>query len=68
MQTIFRMILFFLRAARHPADSDGRPTAGARVLAMVLLVPWHPYHSDCTAVCRLALRDVYSPKATGTSL
>ena len=23
----------FLRAARHPADSDGRPAAGAQVLA-----------------------------------
>ena len=31
----------FLRAARHPADSDGRPTAGAQVLARVPVVPWH---------------------------
>ena len=29
----------FLRAARHPADFDGRPTAGAQVLATVLKVP-----------------------------
>ena len=35
----------FLRAARHPADSDWRPTAGAQVLARVPKVPWHPYHS-----------------------
>ena len=37
---------FFLRAARHPADSDRRrPTAGAQVLVRGPMVPWHPYHS-----------------------
>ena len=32
-------------AARHPADFDGYPTAGAKALASVLLIPWHPCHS-----------------------
>ena len=36
---------FLLRAARHPVDSDGRPTAGAQVLARVSLIPWYPYFS-----------------------
>ena len=34
-------------------DSDGRPTAGARVLVMVLKVPWHPYHSGPALHCRV---------------
>ena len=46
----------FLRAARHPADSDARPTAGARVLAMVLMVPWHLYHSGPAPHCTVSSR------------
>ena len=30
---------FFLHVARHPADSDGRPTAEAQVLVRVSIVP-----------------------------
>ena len=30
---------FFLHVARHPADSDGRPTAGAQVLVRVSMIP-----------------------------
>ena len=68
--SFLRTFLVFFCAARHPADSDGRPTAGAQVLARVPMVPSHPYHSGpaLPAECRLALRDVYSPKATGTLL
>ena len=47
---------FFLRAARHPADSDGRPTAGAQVLARVPHLPWHPYHSGPALHCRVPSR------------
>ena len=43
----------FLRAARHPADSDGRPTAGAQVLARVPEVPWHPCLSGSALHCRV---------------
>ena len=50
-----RRFLFF-RAARHPADSDGRPTAGAQVLARVVKVPWHPYHSAPALHCRVPSR------------
>ena len=46
----------FLCAARHPVDSDERPTAGTRVLAMVLRVPWHPYHSGTALHCRVPSR------------
>ena len=46
----------FLRAARHPADSDGRPTAGAQVLATGPKVPWHPYHSGPALHCRVPSR------------
>ena len=48
--------LFFLRAARHPVDSDGRPTAGAQVLARVRKLPWHPYHSGPALHCRVPSR------------
>ena len=34
----------------------GRPTAGARVLAMVSLVLWHPYHSGPALHCRVPSR------------
>ena len=53
------MVFFFgfFRAGRHPADSDGRPTAGAHVLARVSMAPWHPYQ-HCNGECRLALRAV----------
>ena len=44
---------FFLRAARHPADCDGRPTAGAQVPARVPMVPWHPYHFGSALHCRV---------------
>ena len=51
VQYTIRMILsqFFLRAARHPADSDGP-------LAMVSLVLWHPYHSGPALHCRVPSR------------
>ena len=39
------LLVFFGVASRHPADFDGRPTAGAQVLARVSMEPWHPYHS-----------------------
>ena len=29
----------FLHVVRHPADSDGRPTAGAQVLVRVSMIP-----------------------------
>ena len=48
--------LFFLSAARHPADFDGRPTAGAQVLAMVSSIPWHPYHFGPALHCRVPSR------------
>ena len=38
------LLCFLLRAARHPADFDGRPTAGAQVLASVSMIPWYPCH------------------------
>ena len=37
------MIFFFLRG--NPADFDGCPRAGAKALASVSLIPWHPCHS-----------------------
>ena len=42
MKVFFKV--FFL-AARHPADFDGCPTTGAKALASVSLIPWHPCHS-----------------------
>ena len=45
-----------MRAARHPADFDGRPTAGAQVLARVPMVPWHPYRSGPALHCRVLSR------------
>ena len=36
---------FFFLAARHPADFDDCPTAGAKALASISLIPWHPCHS-----------------------
>ena len=46
----------FLRAAKHSADSDGRPTAGAQVVARVSVVPWHPYRSGPALHCRVPSR------------
>ena len=37
--------VFFFWCARHPADFDGCPTTGAKALASVSLIPWHPCHS-----------------------
>ena len=31
--------VFFSHVARHPADFDGRPTAGAQVLVRVTMIP-----------------------------
>ena len=39
------MLPAFFGAARHPANFDGRPTAGAQVLASVSMIPRYPYHS-----------------------
>ena len=50
------MTRFFLRAARHPVDPDGRPTAFAQVLATRLNVPWYPYHSGPALHCRAPSR------------
>ena len=49
-----------MRAARHPADSYGRPTAGAQVLARVPMVPWYPYRSGPALYCRVPPRLVLS--------
>ena len=51
-------LVFFSRAARHPADFDGRPTAGAQVLAKVSMIPWYPYHSGPALHCRVPSRSV----------
>ena len=45
LSTPMRVFFVFFLAARHPADFDGRPTAGAKALASVSLIPWHPCHS-----------------------
>ena len=64
--------MFFLRLARHPADTDGRSTGGAQVLARLPMVPWHPYHSGpaqhCIAECRFALGAVHLRKPKGIFL
>ena len=52
----FLRTLVFLRATRHPADSDGRPTAGTQLLVRVPMVPWHPYHSGPALHCRVQSR------------
>ena len=43
----------FLRAARHLADSERRPTPNSQILARVLMVPWHPYCSGPALHCRV---------------
>ena len=58
-----------MRVARHQRTLTGRPTAGAQVLARVPEVPWHirtTLGQHCAAERRLALKDVYSPKAIGS--
>ena len=55
--SFLRTFQFFLRAARHPVDSDGRPTAGAQVLARIpMVVPRHPCHSGPALHCRVPSR------------
>ena len=57
------MLLFFFFlfcAARHPADFDGRPTAGAQVLASVSMIPRYPYHSGPALHSRVPSRPVSS--------
>ena len=51
---------FLFYAARHPADFDGRPTAGAQVLAPVSLIPRYPYHSGPALHSRVPSRPVSS--------
>ena len=48
--------IFEFDVQRHLADSDGRPTACAQVLARVLKVPWHPHHSGPALHCRVPSR------------
>ena len=43
MERVFLKV-FSLHAARHPADSDGRPGVQPQV-PRESMVPWHPYHS-----------------------
>ena len=68
--------VFFLCAARHPVDFDGvcceapfdgRPTAGAQVLATVSMVPWFraTQGQHCTAECRSRSVSTRYPKAQG---
>ena len=45
LSTPMKDFFVFFLAARHPADFDGCPTAGAKALASVSLIPWHPCHS-----------------------
>ena len=45
LSTPMKVFFIFFLAARHPADFDGCPTAGAKALASVSLIPWHPCHS-----------------------
>ena len=45
LSTPMKVFLKFFLAARHAADFDGCPTAGAKALASVSLIPWHPCHS-----------------------
>ena len=60
----------FLDVVRHPADSDGRPTAGAQVLAWVSMVPWHPCHSGPALHSRVPSRSesCYSPTRSSNEL
>ena len=37
--SVFFFLVLFFHVARHPAHSDGRPTAGAQVLVRVSMVP-----------------------------
>ena len=50
----------FFCAARHPADFDGGPTAGAQVLASVSMTPRYPYHSGPALRSRVPSRPVSS--------
>ena len=50
------LLRFFLRAARHPADTDGSPTAGSQVLSKLPNLPWNPYHSGPALHCRVPSR------------
>ena len=54
--SFLRTFLVFLCAARHPADFDGRPTAGAQVLARVASLPWQPCHFGPALHCRVPSR------------
>ena len=52
----FLQVFFFLHAARHPGDSDGRLTAGGQVLVNYGIRTSLGQH--CTAECHVALRAV----------